>query len=236
MTDMPVSAYVDRALDQLRRWDLMRSPGRVPEAMQDPSIPSSGDWIGWKPVPSTVTGADLDSLENETGLRYPPLYRDLLQYLHFEGLTEVGLRFVSHWIGRWREELRDTYRAYSQDGVIECGLLPFGAETLMDAGPVCFDTRHRMDNGDCPIVFWDHDRAGDEESIRPLFSSAAAMFACLGHAADIDVNFVYHDDGDPPDQLPAKKVALRQFLDLDPEGAGGPARDYWTRWGVNPAS
>ena len=36
------------------------------------------------------------------------------------------------------------------------------------------------------------------------------------------------------DRLDAKLPLMEQFLAADPEGAGGPARDYWTGWGVNP--
>ena len=36
-------------------------------------------------------------------------------------------------------------------------------------------------------------------------------------------------------ELPEKKRLMRQFLDLDPTGAGsGAARQYWTTWGVDP--
>lgn len=38
----------------------------------------------------------LDALERETGLAFPPLYRDFLQYQHFVDLTEVGVRFERH--------------------------------------------------------------------------------------------------------------------------------------------
>jgi len=38
----------------------------------------------------------------------------------------------------------------------------------------------------------------------------------------------YDDDA----LLPRKRALLAQFLAIDPEGAGGPARDYWTAWGV----
>jgi hypothetical protein len=48
-----------------------------------------------------------------------------------------------------------------------------------------------------------------------------------------DLNFIYHDPtDDDPTLLPRKRALLAQFLAIDPEGAGGPARDYWTAWGV----
>jgi len=62
------------------------------------------------------------------------------------------------------------------------------------------------------------------------------MFRAFTLCAENDVNFFYHDpEYDAPDELPEKRRLLRDFLALDPEGAGGPARDYWTGWGVTPA-
>jgi hypothetical protein len=115
-------------------------------------------------------------------------------------------------------------------------LLPFGSEALMDAGPVCFDTRHRTASGDCPVVYWDYDWVGTDKEVGILFSSTAKMFACLCLIADNDLKFVYHDDSDDSSLLPQKRALLAKFLSFDPEGAGGPARDYWTCWGVTPAA
>lgn len=235
MTDPLVSNFVDRALAQLKRRGLRVFSKDLPAPMRDPSVPPLGDWIGWKAVPSSVTDADLDALEVETGLPYPPLYRDFLKYRHFVDLTEIGFYFERHLEDEWRKMLRSSYfDAYYPERILGRGLLPFGSETLIDAGHVCFDTRHRRDDGDCPVVYWDHEWVGDEKEIGAMFSSCAGMFRCLTFATDIDFIFLHHFDDDPPELLPRKQSVLRQFLDLDPEGAGGPARDYWTAWGVCP--
>ncbi len=235
MTDPLVSTFVDRALEQINRKGLAFFSGDLPASMRDPSIQTLGDSPGWKAIPSNVTDADLDALEVETGLAYPPLYRDFLRYRHFVDLTQIGVAFERHLPAEWRENLRSLYfKAFYPERILGRGLLPFGSETFMNAGLVCFDTRFRRDDGDCPVVFWDHEWVGDEQEIQPMFSSGAAMFRCLALAADTDFDFVYHDDDDPPNLLPRKQAALRQFLDLDPEGAGGAARDYWTTWGVSP--
>lgn len=236
MTDRLVSAYVDRALEQLKRRGLRVRPGNFPAEMRDESISAEGDGVGWKAVASSVSDSDLDALEAETGLRYPPLYRDFLKYRHFYELTYVGVDFERHLKNGWRKALRDLYfHAYYPERILGRGLIPFGSETFMNAGLVCFDTRLRKDDGDCPVVYWDHEWIDDEKEVNPMFSSDARMFRCLALAADTDFDFVYHDNDDPPDLLPCKQSILRQFLDLDPEGAGGSARDYWTTWGVSPS-
>ena len=233
MVDPVVKTYVDKALDQLRRIDLMYIPGDVPGPMQDPSLTPEDDWVGWKPVPSTVTDAQLDALEEKTTLAFPSLYRDFLKYLHFFDLTEFGIRFESHPCTGWSKRLQEIYfEAWEPERIIGIGLLPFGDEAFRDSGPVCFDTRHRLENGDCPIVNWDHEWLGTDKEIQPMFSSCAKMFACLAFAADTDINFYYQDvDEDSPDLLAHKRELLSQFLDLDPDGAGGPGRAYWTGQG-----
>ncbi len=227
VTDQLVQGYVDAAVAQLRRRGLMSLPGALPEAVRDYTIPDSHDWHGWKPIPSTVTDAQLLGLEQETGLQFPPLYRDFLQYLHFLELTECGLRFEKHSCDDWQKTLRAAYfESWDPERILGVGLLPFGTETFADAGPVCFDTRRRLPDGDCPIVFWDHEWMGTEREVRPLFSSCRRMFNCLTLVASTDVQFISPDEEDQPQAA----ELLERFLALDPEGAGGTAREYWTSW------
>jgi len=228
-----VTEFVDAAIARLRRLDLMRWPGKLPEPMLDPSIPPSNDWVGWQPIASTVMDADLDLLERETGLAFPPLYRDFLKYRHFVHLTETGVRFERHLCQRWQETLRKAYfHSWPRERILDVGLLPFGDEALMDAGPVCFDTRHRTADRDCPVVFWDHEWVGTKKEVQQMFSSCRKMFECLSLVAATDFNFIYHDEDDDSSLLPKKRELLARFLSLDPDGAGGPAKEYWTCWGV----
>ncbi len=227
-----VTRYVDEALAQQRRRGGMKVPGKLPEAMRDRSIPPVDDWIGWKAIPTTISDADLDALEREAGLEFPPLYRDFLRYRHFVDLTETGVRFERHISDEWQARLRELY-SYSRKYMLDVGLLPFGWESFMDAGDACFDTRFRLPDGDCPVVFWDHEWIGTPKEIGALFSSSRKMFECLYMFAANDLDFIYHDPTDDDDALlPRKRALLAQFLAIDPEGAGGPARDYWTAWGL----
>jgi hypothetical protein len=224
MPDSIVKEYVDAALAQLRGWDMMRWPGALPEAMQDPSIPPIDDWVGWKAIESTVTDSDLDSLEQELGLAFPPLYREFLQYRHFVGLTERGVRFERHLCHDWRERLRREYfHGWPRERIVDVGLIPFGSEAFMDAGSVCFDTRRRETGGDCPVVFWDHEWIGTENEIQPMFSSSRKMFECLAFVAATDID-CFH----PAASYEEAQESLSTFLSIDPQGAGGEARRYWT--------
>lgn len=237
MTNPIVKNFVDSALVQLYRNGLMRTPGKLPAEMHDDSIPPSNDWIGWKAVPSTVTDVELNDLERETGHAFPPLYREFLQYRHFEKLTGAGVRFERNLPQSWNRTLRDAFfHSWPRERIVDIGLLPFGSETMMDAGPVCFDTNRRNADGDCPVVFWDHEWIDSDKEIRPMFSSSAKMFECLSLVANHDLNFFHHYGDDDPSLLQVKRVLLNRFLSIDPEGAGGPARDYWTGWGVTPST
>ncbi len=230
-----VKKYVDESINQLCSKDSMRRPERqMPKEMIDSEILPKDDWIGWKPVPSTVTDDDLDGIEKQLGMKFPPLYRTFLKYVHFYELTEIGLSFCKHPIHKWRSELQKLYEGWDCQRIIGTGLIPFASETNMDAGPVCFDTRNRSSEGDCPIVFWDHEWAGTENEIQVMFSSSLKMFKCLTIAAAASINFIYHDEDDPIEQLDSKKIVMSEFLMADPEGAGGVAREYWTSWGVEP--
>src|ERR1017187_2462819 len=237
MANQLVKGYVDAALTQLKRRGQMRWPGKLPDSMRDTSIPASKDWIGWKPVTSTATDAELDALEKETKLPFPPAYRDFLRYLHFVGLTETGIRFETHLCSEWREKLRRAYfQSWPRERILDIGLLPFGDESQMDAGPVCFDTRSRLQDGDCPVVFWDHEWSDTEKELRRMFSSRAKMFECLTFVAQTDFNFIHHGNKDEPTVLVKKQQALARLKTLDPKGAGETAKDYWTCWGVCPAA
>jgi hypothetical protein len=225
-----VRRFVDVALVKHYRM----APGPVPPEMLDPTVTPQDGWVGWKPVPSTVTDADLNSLEAEYRFRYPPLYRELLQTVHYFELTWIGFHFVPHVVGLWRQELVRLYRACAGDRILGRGLLPFGSESSLDAGPACFDTRYRRPDGDCPIVFWDHEWIGSDREISPLFSSSERMFRCLTFAAEAPIPFTYRASEDPPSLVAEKRALMAQFLALDPDGAGGPARAYWTAGGLDP--
>jgi|GEM_PF-676873 hypothetical protein len=228
--------YVEAALDSLRRNDLMQCPDpRMPAEMRDHTRQASSDWLPWQAIASSVTDQDIADLETHFGGSLPPHYVTFLKYRHFYGLTECGVRFERHIIGRWKEDLLILYDKYKPHFPSNSHLVPFGYETFMDAGPVCFDFRSRTTNGDCSIVIWDHEWVGTDQEVKPLFSSTQKMFESLIFVANAEIGFVYGDpDEDTEQELVHKGHLLAQFLSIDPDGAGGPARDYWTSWGVTP--
>jgi hypothetical protein len=221
--------YVDAAVEWLRRVGFVRHPGFVPKDMVDPSIAPQDDWVGWRPVSSTVTDTDLNSIEQRAGIAFPPLYRAFLKYKHFLSLTEFGLRFIPHPSSDWRNDLTNAiFSDWEPERLVRIGLLPFGEESFMDAGPVCFDTRSRLPDGDCPVVFWDHQWVGTEREIQPMFSSGRKMFECLKVVANSDILFGFA--GEPNGGVSNTAAVIQRFFEIDQGGAGGIAKGYWSVW------
>ena len=226
--------YVDAAIASLRRYDLLRQPDpNMPTEMRDTNGSKMDDWVPWQPIASTVTDGDISELQSRFRAPLPAPYVAFLKHRHFYELDGCGVRFEDHVVGRWKKRLIDLYDTYRLRFPNGSHLIPFGRETFMDAGPACFDFQKRRSNGDCPVVFWDHEWVSTDREVRLLFSSSERMFRCLAFAARSDIDFVYSDPNeDSEEELAKKGRLLAQFLELDPEGAGGPGREYWTSWGV----
>lgn len=109
------------------------------------------------------------------------------------------------------------------DRIRRHGLLPFGDEAMLRAGPLCFDTRRPVDGADWPVVYWDYDWAGAaarddaEKAVGPaIFSSFEKLLRCAVH-------WMEGEPGERP-----RRIA--EFFEIDPAGAGGPGRTYWEAW------
>lgn len=140
------------------------TPGEVPDEMRDDVQSKDPDWQGWKPIPSTVTRDELLKLERELGVQLPEPTRAFFLYLHFLELNAPGIRFCAH-PPRWREAIREHLDIESQLFVI--------GDDDNDGGPLCIDLSKRRSDGDCPVVFVDHETG--ERTLR--FESTAQMFS-----------------------------------------------------------
>ncbi len=222
--DELIRRYVDNSFRWLQRHRLNLWPGTLPQTMWAGERNSDG-WQPWHPVASTVTPSELDELETEHGLPYPPIYRRFLEYLHFVDLAAFGLDFERHLPGEWQATLRDLYRAFDPERIVQVGLLPFGDERLADAGLVCLDTRQRHADGDSPVVIWDHEWIETDKEIVPLYSSARKLFECQLFFVETDVAMHEWEESDPSE---VHRGAVERMLAIDPGGLGGPGRRWLT--------
>jgi hypothetical protein len=111
------------------------------------------------------------------------------------------------------------------------GLIPFGDEAMMDAGPLCFDARGGGTDVEWPVTYWDHEWDGTPREIGPtIFSTFDALLAgCVAYMRCFLQ--VMQDAPDAPDTwLDRRGECLEALMSADPAGAGGPGREYWASW------
>jgi hypothetical protein len=154
--------------------------------MQIGEIDAHG-WVEWQPLPSTLHDADVDALESDLGVQFPPLFRAYL-LSRFHLFDQVKSRrydqqiFMTHTPSRQPlKPLRDLMVAWRP--LIDAGFIPI-AEWGDGWGPMCFDTAQRDANGECPVVWMDHELLiplGEEacrhrESVRPFVRRLYSSF------------------------------------------------------------
>jgi len=143
----------------------------------------------WQPMKSTAREGDLAQLEQDVGAEFPPLFRAYALsrchfFVEFHGLDH---RFL---LPDFPPGLPlKGLSLHADPSCVTLGLLPFGSYD--DAyGPVCFDLESRAADGDCPLVWIDHEfmsgleeyewnRARVQLEIQPLYSSFKAMLEDL---------------------------------------------------------
>lgn len=177
-----VHQFVDSALETWHQSGLMLMPdAAMPVEMRSEAGGGDGDWIPWKPIPSTVTERDLHELESSMGLRYPDLYKEFLRYKHFYDFwSEQEINFFSHGIYEWKDNLLKRYFAsWDPTKLIEQGYIYFA--DYSDWGIICFDTTNqRPEDNDCPVIMIDHDLLYNEPlPLKTLYPSFEAMMRSL---------------------------------------------------------
>ena len=162
----------------------------VPPEMFDGEVNSEG-WVAWRLLPSTLVESDVTQLETQYGVSFPPLFRAYLlalfqlfdqihserhdqQILNTDVPSNDPLGPITRLLDAWKPLLYARF-------------IPF-AEWGDGWGPMCFDTANRLDDGDCPIVWMDHeqliplgpDKLGYRESVvahvNPLYASYREFF------------------------------------------------------------
>lgn len=132
----------------------------VPPEMQVGIVNADG-WVTWRMIPSTLTAPDVEAVEREFTAEFPPLFRAYLLARHHlfdqvQSRRHDQLIFMTDVPSRRPlRRLRDELRAWQP--LIAADYIPF-AEWGDAWGPMCFDGQHRAADGDCPIVWMDHER------------------------------------------------------------------------------
>jgi hypothetical protein len=131
----------------------------APPEMWAGAVDSDG-CVEWRLLPSSLVEPDVAAIEADFRVQFPPLFRAyLLARLHL--FSDFRSRNSGYTVrvppmpaGQPLGPLRELMHAWQP--LIDAGLVPF-AELGDGYGPVCFDTTGRAADGDCPVVFLDHE-------------------------------------------------------------------------------
>jgi hypothetical protein len=160
------SAFVGQLLDEyaIKGWRMgVAADGQmdtgVPPAMQVGEVNAEG-WVEWRMLPSNVTEAEVAALENEFAVLFPPMIRAYLR-ARFQLFDQVRSRRYDQQIlmtdtpaGKPLISLRRLMQSWRP--LIDAGYVPF-AQWGDGWGPMCFDAAQRRENGECPVVWMDHE-------------------------------------------------------------------------------
>lgn len=131
----------------------------VPLTMRAGEIDADG-WVEWRVRPSTLGDDDVDRLEAEYRVQFPPAFRAFFQ-ARFHLFDQVHSRRHDQLVlmPSVPEDdplgpIRGSLAAWRP--LIAAGYIPF-AEWGDGWGPMCFDADRRDNDGDCPIVWLDHE-------------------------------------------------------------------------------
>lgn len=175
----------------------------VPPDMWASKVDREG-WVTWRVMPSTLHASDIDQLQLDFSVVFPPLFRAYLLARHHcfgqvQSLKHDQLIMFPDLPTREPlHSLRQSLHAWKF--LLPAGLIPF-AEWGDGWGPMCFDTQSRHGDGECPILWLDHEqiiplgeKASDRQVLRRLEMPLYGSFRDLLE----DVFAVLPPDNPPP--------------------------------------
>jgi hypothetical protein len=185
MTVSEDSAFVGQlldtyAVDYYRMGVASQDPkdAGVPPEMQVGEVNVEG-WVEWRVLPSTLTEAEVIAVEKEFGVQFPPVFRAYL-LARFQLFNQVKSRRYDQQIlmtdtpaRKPLKPLRGLMKAWRL--LIDAGFVAF-AQWGDGWGPMCFDGVQRGADGECPVVWMDHElliplgpnKCRQRESVLPL--------------------------------------------------------------------
>lgn len=153
---------IDDCLNKMKSEGFMKVPGAIPREM---SVEESSDseWKEWKPMKSTLNDEILDTFENKYNVKLPLSYRHYLKYKHVFSLElkNPSVTLPSHLPDRKLDEIIG--ENIHQIGFINKGFVYFAY--YKDYAYLCFDTNSMDENGECPIIAFDHEQFIDPSQL-----------------------------------------------------------------------
>jgi hypothetical protein len=208
----------------------VRTKGTPAEMIVRGDLESAG-WIEWRLLPCGPEFLrPLEELERASGTRLPPSFRRWYGSRYTLDVDVSVVRLPANPSNDPCAALRNALMAPGSfnSAARALGLIPFGDEAMMDAGPLCFDPRGGGDPDAWPVTYWDHEWAETDREIGPVIFSSfdRLLLGCIGYMREFER--VQRSVFDPDRWLDHRPSCIRALMAADPGGAGGPGRDYWT--------
>jgi hypothetical protein len=161
--DYKIDAFV-RKVNNSPREPL--SPDEVPEFLRIGGPDKHGQFM-WEIKESNCEWIErwFEAFEQELHLQFPPSFRSLMSRYAFPAFqcgpvflyANTGDELLSEQDFTWEFKER-TFRDKGLIGALfPAGYLQVGNPHDTDYDPICFDTKNRRDDGECPLVGIDHE-------------------------------------------------------------------------------
>ena len=205
---------------------------RTPREMLVSDRPDESGWVEWRVVPCASDLAhEFAEIERQLGRALPTSFKRFYGSFHVLDLDLGIVRLPANPSNAPLGPLRDDLFNAAYQRPRDLGLIPFGGEALMDAGPLCLDPRASADPEQWPVRYWDHEWAGEPGEVGPpIFSSFEKLLACCTRYLTKFVRVKASAPDDPTRWRKERGRCIESMLDFDPAGAGGPGRLYWQSW------
>lgn len=200
----------------------------TPSEMLAEAVPDSPGWRYWRLVPWHGASNCFQEVERRLGIRYPEDVRFFLSRYHTLGLDVGCIRFPATPLASESQGLIQLAfeRPWSQR-VMSGFLLPIAEDGTGDYGPICIEAKPGDAGG--RVFCWYLDCV-ETERLVPIFSSFQKLMESLVFFLEAPRNFFIVEEDETATSLMEKRRLFRDFLGIDPAGAGGLGREHWENY------
>lgn len=150
------------------------------------------EWLEWAPTATEVPAEILREFYHVISGPLPPLYELLITSFRWAEVDLCRLRLLANLPPR----LDGLIAGMTRDKVlfetlVPAGFVQFGKGADLNYDPVCFDLRARRQDGDCPIVMFDHEEILCNRRLKKTVEMAPAFRSLVK-------TIVQDADGKPP--------------------------------------
>lgn len=180
-TDAAIDAFVERVNRSLRE---PLCCDEVPESLRDGEPADvEGYWVQWAIRPAPSPCAWIDAFEAKLPGHLPRSYRSLITRYEFPAFELGPVRLFAN-TGGVIDGAWELARAVFHDTHLSAPLLAAGFVQFGRVGwdPVCFDFNRRRNDGECPVLQFDHEADVVEKPVQVVAELAGSFLALVASA------------------------------------------------------